>query len=387
MAENQNNSAQEKTEQPTQRKLDKAREDGKTVTSKEMYVFSSIVMMLALFYFVASNHQQIISSWKNLFLSLETVKYGISPLTPLKDAFNKIFIFTLLIGTPILIVTIFTQLFVGGITFSFKAVSWKNSKINPIEWMKRTFSVKGLVELSKSVLKVILLFGIGSFFLYNETAKLIQLSTETFEHAVKTAASFFPLLIIFLIIALLLIGILDWSWQKYSFIKSLRMNRQDLKDESKETEGSPEVKSKIRRLQYETVRKAVKQAESLENVNDASAIIVNPTHFAVALKYDVGEIGAPKVLAMGRGKIAEKIIEKGKEADIFIYRHKLLARALYFTSELGQEISDKLYTAVAIALAYIYKVNKGEDIIEPDIELPNELIFNEDGTTNEKKSK
>ena len=90
---------------------------------------------------------------------------------------------------------------------------------------------------------------------------------------------------------------------------------------------------------------------------------------------------------MGRGKIAEKIIEKGKEADIFINRHKLLARALYFTSELGQEISDKLYTAVAIALAYIYKVNKGEDIIEPDIELPNDLIFNEDGTTNEKKSK
>ena len=243
------------------------------------------------------------------------------------------------------------------------------------------------MELSKSILKVILLFGIGSFFLYNETAKLIQLSTETFEHAVITAASFFPLLVIFLIVALLLIGILDWSWQKYSFIKSLRMNRQDLKDESKETEGSPEVKSKIRRLQYETVRKAVKQAESLENVNDASAIIVNPTHFAVALKYDVGEVGAPKVLAMGRGKIAEKIIEKGKEADIFIYRHKLLARALYFTSELGQEISDKLYTAVAIALAYIYKVNKGEDIIEPDIELPSELIFNEDGTTNEKKSK
>ena len=90
---------------------------------------------------------------------------------------------------------------------------------------------------------------------------------------------------------------------------------------------------------------------------------------------------------MGRGKIAEKIIEKGKEADIFVYRHKLLARALYFTSELGQEISDKLYTAVAIALAYIYKVNKGEDIMEPDIELPNELIFNEDGTTNEKQSK
>ena len=383
----QNNSAQEKTEQPTQRKLDKAKEEGKSVTSKEMYVFSSIVMMLALFYFVAMNHQQIIASWKNIFFSLDSVKHGISPLAALKDAMQKILIFILIIGVPGVIVTIFTQLFVGGITFSFKAIAWKNSKFNPIEWLKRTFSIKGAVELAKSILKVVLLFGIGFYFLYNEASKLIQLSTETFEHAVVTSASFFPLLILILIMVLLIIGILDWSWQKYSFLKSLRMNRQDLKDESKETEGSPEVKAKIRRLQHETVRKAVKQAESLENVSDASAIIVNPTHFAVALKYDVGSIGAPKVLAMGRGKIAEKIIEKGEEADIFIYRHKFLARALFFTSDIGEEISDKLYTAVAIALAYIYKINKGEDIIEPDIELPKELIFNEDGTTNEKKSK
>ena len=383
----QQNSSQEKTEQPTQRKLDKARDEGKSVTSKEMYVFSSIIMMLALFYFIAMNHQQIIASWKNIFFSLDSVRDGISPLVALNEAIQKILIFILLIGIPILIVTIFTQLFVGGITFSFKAIAWKNSKFNPIEWLKRTFSIKGGVELAKSILKVVLLFGIGFYFLYNETTKLVQLSTETFEHAVSTSASFFPLLILILIIALLIIGILDWSWQKYSFIKSLRMNRQDLKDESKETEGSPEVKAKIRRLQYETVRKAVKQAESLENVSDASAIIVNPTHFAVALKYDVGSIGAPKVLAMGRGNIAEKIIEKGKDADISIYRHKFLARALYFTSDIGEEISDKLYTAVAIALAYIYKINKGEDIIEPDIELPEELIFNEDGTTNEKKSK
>ena len=160
------------------------------------------------------------------------------------------------------------------------------------------------------------------------------------------------------------------------------MNRQDLKDESKETEGSPEVKAKIRRLQYETARNVAKQAESISKVEEASAIFVNPTHFAVALKYDVGSPGAPIVLAMGRGIIAEKIIEKGKESSIYIFRHKLLTRALYFTSELGAEISDKLFTAVAIALAYIYKINNGEDIVEPDIDVPQDLIFNEDGTTN-----
>ena len=158
------------------------------------------------------------------------------------------------------------------------------------------------------------------------------------------------------------------------------MSRQDLKDENKETEGSPEVKAKIKRLQLETVKKAIKQSESVDDVKNANAVIVNPTHFAVALKYDVGSPGAPKVLSMGRGLIAQKIIEMAKENNITVFRHKLLARALFFTSEIGSEISEKLYTAVAIALAYIYKINNGENLGEPDIEIPNELEFNEDGT-------
>ncbi len=380
MADNNKDSSQEKTEQPTQRKIDKAKQDGKTVSSKEMYVLSSVIMMLVFFYFLTINFSQLTSSWKNLFLLLEGVKHGVSPLNALKNAISKVLYFTIIIGVPILIVTILTQLMVGGITFSFKSVGWKNSKLNPLEWLKRTFSVKGLVELVKSILKVVLIFFAGFYVIYGEIKNLVQLSTENFEHALVTASSFFPVLIIVLIIVLLFIAILDWSWQQYSFIKELRMNRQDLKDEAKETEGSPEVKAKIRRLQYETVKKAAKQAESISNVNEASAIIVNPTHFAVALKYEVGSAGAPTVLAMGRGVIAQKIIEKGKESNIYVFRHKLLARALYFTSELGHEISDKLYTAVAIALAYIYKVNNGEDINEPEISVPNELKYNEDGT-------
>ncbi len=383
MAEENQNGGQEKTEQPTQRRLDKAREDGKTVTSKEMFVLSSIIVLLGMMYFLSYNFNYISANWKELFLNLSTVKEGISPIGPLKDAFYKVFVMSLLFGIPCVIITILTQSFVGGITFSFKSIEWKNSKLNPIEWMKRTFSMKGLVELLKSILKVTLLFGFGFYLLYRETPGLVQLSTETFENALVTASGFFPLLIIVLLIVLLLIAILDWSWQKYSFIKSLRMNRQDLKDESKETEGSPEVKAKIKRLQMETVRKAVKQAESVENVENATAVIVNPTHFAVALKYSVGEVGAPEVLAMGRGIIAERIIKKAKETKVTVFRHKLLARALFFTSEIGSEISEKLYTAVAIALAYIYKLDKGEEIMEPDIEVPKDLLFNEDGSKKE----
>jgi len=380
MSESGKDSSQEKTEQPTQRRLDKAREEGKAVTSKEMFVLTSIIMMLVFMYFFSLNFNEILGTWKKLFYMMEGIREGHSPLKALKSTIEKIFFFTLIVGIPVFIVTIFTQAMVGGVTFSTKSLEWKNSKISPIEGFKRIFSVKGLVEMLKGILKVVFLFGAGLYILYNDTIKLTELSSGTFENALITAASFFPKLIIVLIIILLLIAILDWTYQKYNFLKSLRMNRQDLKDESKETEGSPEVKAKIRRLQYQISQKAAKQAESIENVSEASAIIVNPTHFAVALKYEVGSVGAPKVLAMGRGVIAEKIIEKGKEEKIHIFRHKLLARALYFTSDLGQEISDKLYTAVAVALAYIYKINNGEDIVEPEIEVPYDLQFNEDGT-------
>ena len=380
MSESGKDSSQEKTEQPTQRRLDKAREEGKAVTSKEMFVLTSIIMMLVFMYFFSLNFNEILGTWKKLFYMMEGVREGHSPLTALKITIEKIFFFTLIVGIPVFIITIFTQAMVGGVTFSTKSIEWKNSKISPIEGFKRIFSVKGLVEMLKGILKVVFLFGTGLYILYSDTIKLRELSTGSFENALVTSASFFPKLIIVLIIILLLIAILDWTYQKYNFLKSLRMNRQDLKDESKETEGSPEVKAKIRRLQYQISQKAAKQAESIKNVDEASAIIVNPTHFAVALKYEVGSVGAPSVLAMGRGVIAEKIIEKGKEKKIHIFRHKLLARALYFTSDLGQEISDKLYTAVAVALAYIYKINNGEDIVEPEIEVPNDLQFNEDGT-------
>ena len=124
---------------------------------------------------------------------------------------------------------------------------------------------------------------------------------------------------------------------------------------------------------------ASEQRKSVENVSNATAIITNPTHFAVALRYIVGEPGAPEVIAMGRGKVAQDIIEAGKTHRITTYRSPLLARALFFTSEIGKEISDKLYNAVAVALAYIYRIDRGEIVEEPEIDLPEDMRFNEKG--------
>ena len=157
------------------------------------------------------------------------------------------------------------------------------------------------------------------------------------------------------------------------------MSRQEQKDEFKQTEGSPEVKQKIRQKQIQASMAASEQRKSVENVSSATAIITNPTHFAVALRYIVGEPGAPEVIAMGRGKVAQDIIEAGKNHSITTYRSPLLARALFFTSEIGKEISDKLYNAVAVALAYIYRIDRGEIVEEPEIDLPEDMRFNEKG--------
>ena len=141
------------------------------------------------------------------------------------------------------------------------------------------------------------------------------------------------------------------------------MTLQEVKDESKETEGNPEVKAKIRRMQMTVAARAVKQREALADVPDATAIITNPTHFAVALKYEVGSPGAPRIMAMGRGLMAAEIIERGTDAGITIFRNPLLARALFFAGEIGDEIPEQLFSAVAAVLAFIYRLNMGKNLI------------------------
>ena len=188
-----------------------------------------------------------------------------------------------------------------------------------------------------------------------------------------------PTLIGALLIALAIVAALDYFWERYTHTSSLKMTRQELKDEHKQTEGSPEVRAKIRRMQMETSQNAAKQREALDDVENATAIITNPTHFAIALRYVVGESGAPKVLAMGRGLMAEQIISRADKNNITIFRSPLLARALYFTSEIGEEITEKLYNAVAVALAYVYRIDNGEFIEEPNIDIPSDLQLNENG--------
>ena len=378
MAEESQDS-QEKTEEPSQRKLEKAREDGKVVTSKEMFVFTGLAAGLITALSIVAFGRQPLTNWGGLFTLDAKTHIDSLILAHMDYALWFLIQGTIIFGLPIMIVTILTQFGVGGLIFAPKAVAFKGSRINPISGLKRMFSVKALVELGKSILKVVFLFGIGFVVIVYFMPGIIWFPNGTMANALNMMTSLIPSLIGGLLIGLFIIAVLDFAWQRYDFMRQMRMSRRDQKEEFKQTEGSPEVKAKIRRMQMEASANATKQREALSQVGEATAVITNPTHFAVALKYQVGSAGAPTVLAMGRGVIAEQIIERANSADVTVFQSPLLARALFFTSEIGGEISEALYNAVAVVLAYIYRVDQGDVAERPSVDVPRDLRFSENG--------
>ena len=378
------NESQEKTEEPSARKLEQAKEDGKVLTSREMYVFTTLCIALAFMTVISLFIKPYIVEWSSFFqFDQKTLDQFVSvkqlQLSKLSEAYLFIIKITIIVGFPMFFTVCATQTAVGGIIFSTKALSFKGSKMDPIKGMKKIIGIKGLVELGKAVLKIVLLFGISMYVINLMLPSLLNMSNGSLSNAIAQMKYSFPQLLGSLLIALLIIAALDYFWQSYTHKKELMMSRQDQKDEYKQTEGSPEVKQKIRRMQMETSANATKQREAVKDVSEATAVITNPTHFAIALKYTVGDSGAPTVLAMGRGKIAEEIMEKATENKVTIFQSPLLARALYYTSNIGDEISEKLYSSVAIALAYIYRLDQGESLIEPKIDVPDDLQFDEFG--------
>lgn len=377
MAENED--GQEKTEEPTQKRLEKAAEDGQLLTSKEVMVFTTLAMGLLLYMGLSPFFDVALNAWGRLFIIDSVENLDTLGLAKVRTGFGLIILATLIFGTPLIIITIMTQAVVGGLNFSNKAYSFKPNKIDPIAGLKRIFSVKGLVELAKAVLKVVLLFSVGALIIYTQLADIMQLSASSLGQGMSRVSESFPLLIGALLIALLIIAVIDYAWQRHSHIQQLKMTLTEVKDESKQVNGSPEVKQKIRRMQMEKSQESARQRDALDNVGDATAVITNPTHFAVALKYTAGQAGAPEVLAMGRGPLAQQIIERANAAHVTTLRIPMLARALYYTSEIGGEIAEELYNAVAVVLAYVFRVDKGETLDMPELTLPPELRFDENG--------
>ena len=370
---------QEKTEDPSQRKLEKSAEDGKVLTSKEMFVFTSMFAAFVLMFVTPLFAQKALAYWSRLFHFTRPDDLMTMAFERFYELIFSIIIAGLFVGVPMIIIVIGTQVAVGGLNFAPKALNFKGNRLNPLQGFKRMFGTKGLMELTKSILKVVLLFAIAALTIYALLPSVLELPSRDLGTATIASLLNFPFLLGMLLIILAIIAMIDYFWQRHTHIQSLRMTKQEVKDEYKQTEGSPEVKAKIRRMQMETAANAGRQQAALEDVPDATAVITNPTHFAVALKYEVGSSEAPKILAMGRGNMAHQIIERANGADVTVFRSPLLARALYYTGEIGAEIAEQLYQAVAVVLAYLYRVDKGEVLAEPEVEIPESLRFTENG--------
>jgi flagellar biosynthetic protein FlhB len=373
------NDSQEKTEEPSQRKIDKSREEGRLLTSKEMFVFTGIALGWMLISATPLFGADLLRAWGSLFVIDHAEMLDSVWLAKLHQTFWSFIIFSVAIGLPIIIVVLLTQAAVGGINFAPKAMAFKGSRINPISGLARIFSIKGLVELGKSILKVVLLFGVGSVFLVLYAPRILPLAQSTLNQSLATMLQGFQTLIGAMAAVLFAIALIDFFWQQHTHMQTMRMSHKEMKDEMKETEGSPEVKAKIRRMQAEQSMRSAQQREALGNIGEATAVIVNPTHFAVALRYVAAEGNAPTVIAMGKGPMAERIIEAATSRNITIFRSPLLARALYFTGNIGAEISEKLYNAVAVVLAYIYRLDRGEILPEPEVTVPADMMFDENG--------
>ena len=370
---------QEKTEDPSQRKLEKSAEDGKVLTSKEMFVFTSMFAAFVLMFVTPLFAQKVLAYWSRLFHFTRPDDLMTLAFERFYELIFSIIVAGLFVGVPMIIIVLGTQVAVGGLNFAPKAFNFKGNRLNPLQGFKRMFGTKGLMELTKSILKVVLLFAIAAVTIYALLPSVLELPSRDLGTATIASLLNFPFLLGMLLIILAIIAMIDYFWQRHTHIQSLRMTKQEVKDEYKQTEGSPEVKAKIRRMQMETAANAGRQQAALDDVPDATAVITNPTHFAVALKYEVGSSEAPKILAMGRGNIAHQIIERAIGADVTVFRSPLLARALYYTGEIGAEIAEQLYQAVAVVLAYLYRVDKGEVLSEPEVEIPESLRFTENG--------
>ncbi len=347
---------QEKTEQPTERKLSKARDEGKAPKSMEInslaIFFFGIVIVFILRGYISESLAEltvfILGSLDKLVLDLNMLQYY-----AIGGA-----LFYLKVLAPFMIVLVVVALAVGfaqvGIRITPKALMPKFSKLNPLEGIKnKFFSKEPLIEAVKNIVKVAII-GLVSYWLLAsvvlDAVNLIQFSVmDILDYMSRNAISF--LWKVSLIYASL--AAVDFVYQKYKFKEDMKMTKKEVKDEYKDTEGDPTVKSRIKSKQMEMAARRM-----MAEVPKADVVITNPTHYAVALKYEPGKSGAPVVLAKGADRVAQKIKEIARENDVPLHEDVFLARALYASCEVGDEIPEKLYRVVAEVLAYVYRLKQ-----------------------------
>lgn len=343
----------EKTEQPTPRKLQKARKKGHVPQSQELTSIATLLVLIAMIAMLGPNLEQWFESEIKEAVSCENSVFA-NTQTFIGFACNKL-TDSLLNMFPILIAlvagAILASITVSGINFSPEAIELTFGKLNPVDGFKKLINARSMVRLLISILKLVFITIIVCFYLHNKLETLAGLRWTWSGQMMAIIAKMILGLLIRIGIALLIIGFADVLYQKWKYIQDLKMTRQEVKQDHKDVEGSPELKRRIRTAQYQMALK-----RTLQEVPQATVVLVNPTHVAVALKYDSKKMDAPIMVAKGADHLAEKIREIARAYGVPIIRKPELARTIYSTVQPGNPIPEHLYIAVAQVLAMIYRL-------------------------------
>ena len=374
MAEHEN--GQERTEEATAKRIQDARRKGQIPRSRELNTTLMLVVSAATLIVSGQDMIEQIGELARNGLAIdrrlifdpqgaiEMLQQGVAAGLRLLAPF---FLITF-------VVAILASVSLGGWSFSVEALTFKFEKLNPVAGLKRIFAWRGLMELAKSMAKFLLVGAVGALLLWTYADHFVAFGYQSAHRALANAGQILAWSFLALSAVLIVVAIIDVPFQLWDHARNLRMTRQEVKDEAKDTEGKPEVKSRVRQLQRELA-----QRRMMEAVPKADVVITNPTHFAVALKYEEGRMRAPRVVAKGSDLLANRIRAKASDHKVPIFSAPPLARALYYSTELDQEIPAGLYLAVAQVLAYVYQLKTagryGREVPSPprDLNVPPDL--------------
>ncbi|MEY3652987.1 MAG: Flagellar biosynthetic protein FlhB [Pseudomonadota bacterium] len=370
----------EKTEEPTSRRLEKARSEGQLARSIELPVAA---MSLGAVGFFSLMGGWLFNGMSQLFVSqLEFDRKITDKAELLPGLFAQAVIDAFLLILPIMLmmyfIAIVSTVLSGGMVFSMGMLAPKFSKLNPLSGLKRIFGTKALIELGKAIVKFVVVGGILLLQVSNHMDELLSLANMDLNQAMAIAGKLIVDACFWLAMGLVLIALADVPIQQYQVHKKLMMSRQEVRDEMKDSEGRPEVKQKIKQRQREMAN-----SKMMAKVKDADVVITNPQHFAVALSYDPNGEGAPILLAKGSDEMARRIREEAQAHAVELFPAPELARALYFTTQVDEPIPEGLYHAVAQVIAYVFSLNQsyaaGEGVLKPVPVVPENMRFDSNG--------
>jgi flagellar biosynthetic protein FlhB len=367
----------QKTEAPTPKRRREAAESGDVLQSKELG--TALVILVGAAWIALAGPMLMNSLQAMLTSGLSFDQADVTDFDPgqvILRLLGAVALPVLILFALTLVAAVAAPAALGSLGFRTSAFAFKGNKLNPLSGLKRMFGLQGLIELVKSIAKVALLGGVGAWLIFSQTRNIVGLSAQDITPALANVGHVFTVTVLVMAGLLALIALIDVPAQIFQRMRRLRMTKQEIKDDHKQTEGSPEMKGALRRRQLETARNSARKAMA-----GATMVLTNPTHFAVALRYRPEIDAAPVVLAKGRGATAEAIRELAGEHDVPTLSYPQLTRALYYTSRPGQIIREDLYMAVATILAFVFNLEQAlaSGQPQPDIEVPAGMRFDASG--------